>query len=71
MLRTWYRLATQGSLDAEWRANSYKDRCLDVHGAAHRVVRDTRLRDLVAPWIAEENGQNVTAGSTAAEKMIS
>ena len=43
--RAWYRLAKQGSLDAEWRANSYKNRCLDVHGAAHRVVRDTRLRD--------------------------
>ena len=69
--RAWYRMAMQGSLDAEWRANSYENECLDVHGVAHPVIRDTRLRDLVAPWIAERTPQNVTVIPTGAEKMIS
>ena len=69
--RAWYRLAMRGSLDAEWRANSYEDECLDVHGASHRLILDTRLRDLVAPWIGEEAGPSVTAMPSAAEKMIS
>ena len=69
--RAWYRLAKQGSLDAEWRANSYEDECLDVHGESHPLIRDTRLRDLVTRWITEEAAQNVTAMPSAAEKMIS
>ena len=69
--RAWYRLAMRGSLDAEWRANSYEDECLDVHGESHPLIRDTRLRDLVTPWITAEAAPNVTAMPSAAEKMIS
>ena len=69
--RAWYRLAMRGSLDAEWRANSYEDECLDVKGELHPLIRDTRLRDLVTPWIAQGSGPNVTAMPSAAEKMIS
>jgi hypothetical protein len=50
-LRRWRRLAAEGGLDAEWRANSYAEDCLDVYGERHPLVIDTTLRDLVAPWI--------------------
>jgi glycosyltransferase involved in cell wall biosynthesis len=50
-LRRWRRLAAQGRLDAEWRANSYAEDALDVHGRAQPLVRDFRLRDVVARWL--------------------
>ena len=50
-LRRWRRLAAEGTLEAEWRANSYLDDELDVYGSRHPLVIDTTLRDLVAPWI--------------------
>ena len=49
--RRWYELATLGELEPEWRANSYADDRLDVYGVSHEVVFDSRLRDLVKPWI--------------------
>jgi len=57
-LRRWRRLAAEGGLDAEWRANSYLADELDVHGVAHPLVIDMALHDLVRPWI--ENQQAVT-----------
>ncbi len=74
--RAWYRLALRGSLEAEWRANSYRNKCLDVHGDSHALIHDTRLRELVLPWIAENgiaekgNGK-VTAMPPKAERLIS
>jgi len=50
-VRRWRRLAELGTLDAEWRANSYAGEFLDVYGTPHPVVFDPRLRDAVAPWI--------------------
>lgn len=50
-VRRWTRLAEEGGLDDEWRANSYAGDCLDVYGAPHAVVYDPKLRDLVAGWI--------------------
>src|SRR5690242_13524701 len=45
-------MSAAGTLDDEWRANSYDDRGLDVDGESRRVSRDTRLRDAVSPWLA-------------------
>jgi predicted O-methyltransferase YrrM len=50
-VRRWRRLAERGTLEAEWRANSYAGEFLDVYGRPHPVVFDSRLRDVVAPWI--------------------
>ena len=49
-LRRWRRLVDEGGIDAEWAANSYREDCLDVHGARHWLVIDTTLRDVVSPW---------------------
>jgi hypothetical protein len=46
----WRRLAAEGALDEEWRANSYRDAALDVGDHRRPLVRDTRLADAVAPW---------------------
>jgi glycosyltransferase involved in cell wall biosynthesis len=53
-LRRWRRLAAEGQLDAEWRANSYAENCLDVQGLPHPLVRDDRLRDLVSRWLSAQ-----------------
>jgi hypothetical protein len=50
-LRRWRRLAAEGRLDAEWRANSYAGDALDLNGVARPLVTDFRLRDAVAPWL--------------------
>lgn len=50
-LKRWARLGAAGSLEAEWAANSYEGMALDVYGTARPVVEDTRLRDLVAPFV--------------------
>ena len=55
--RKWYELATQGPLEPEWRANSYKGNCLDVYGTPHPVIPDLRLRELVELWVQEETSQ--------------
>ena len=47
----WQRLATEGTLEAEWRANSHADGCLDVYGEKRPLVEDLRLRNAVAPWL--------------------
>lgn len=51
-IRRWRRIAQEGKLEDEWRANSYAGESLDVYGKAHPVVFDPRLRDVLAPWIA-------------------
>ena len=50
-VRRWRRMADEGSLDQEWRANSYEGDCLDVYGVHHNLVFDARLRDVVAAQI--------------------
>jgi glycosyl transferase family 2 len=45
------RLLEEGSIDAEWAANSYKDDALDVYGTQRPVVFDPTLRDAVAPFL--------------------
>ena len=47
----WQRLATEGTLEAEWKANSHADGCLDVYGGKRPLVQDLRLRNAVAPWL--------------------
>ena len=51
-LRRWHRLATEGKLEAEWRANSWEDDVLDVYGSPHPLVVDRLLADTLAPFIA-------------------
>jgi Predicted glycosyltransferases len=65
--RRWNRLANNGALETEWRANSYVDDHLDVSGRPHRLVFDPALRDLVLPWI-EETGPRRPAIVRASEK---
>jgi glycosyltransferase involved in cell wall biosynthesis len=50
-LRRWRRLAWEGRLEDEWRANSYLDDALDLYGRARPLVVDNRLHDLLRPWI--------------------
>ena len=45
------QLAKEGSIDAEWAANSYKNDALDVYGAQRPVILDPTLRDAVAPFL--------------------
>jgi predicted O-methyltransferase YrrM len=47
----WRRLAEADGLDSEWRANSYEENSLDVYGVERPLVTDSRLRDVVAPWL--------------------
>lgn len=49
--RRWARLDEAGELEREWDALSHRDGCLDVYGKRRRLVTDTRLRDVAAPWI--------------------
>jgi glycosyltransferase involved in cell wall biosynthesis len=44
-VRRWRRLAAEGRLDDEWRANSYEDGCLNLNGHQRPLVVDTRLRE--------------------------
>ena len=66
-VRRWRRLAGEGAMDAEWSANSYRDDCLDVYGARHRLTIDTTFRDLVAPWIDDTVGGRVESVSMRPE----
>jgi len=50
------RLLEEGSIDAEWAANSYKDDTLDVYGTRRPVVFDPTLRDAVAPFLVHAAG---------------
>jgi hypothetical protein len=50
-LRRWRRLAWEGRLEDEWRANSYLDDALDLYGRRRPVVVDSRLSDLLRPWL--------------------
>jgi Glycosyl transferase family 2 len=45
------QLVKEGSIDAEWAANSYKDDALDVYGVRRPVIFDPTLRDAVAPFL--------------------
>lgn len=47
-LRRWARLAAEGGLDAEWRANSHLDGELDLAGRPRPLLRDTTLSELAA-----------------------
>ena len=47
----WHELGEAGQLEKEWLANSYQNDSLDVYGVPHELVFDSRLRDLVAPWV--------------------
>jgi hypothetical protein len=59
-LRRWRRLAAEGQLDAEWAANSCFEGCLDVYGQRHPLTVDTRLHDVVAPWLDDAASPNPT-----------
>jgi GT2 family glycosyltransferase/glycosyltransferase involved in cell wall biosynthesis len=63
--RRWNRLANNGTLETEWRANSYVDDHLDVFGQPHGLVFDPALRDLVLPFIEETGPPRTGAVRTA------
>ena len=50
-VRRWRRLQEESGLDEEWAANSYVGDSIDVYGTQHRVIFDSMLRDVVAPWV--------------------
>lgn len=52
-VRRWQRLATEGRLEDEWRANSYEDGSLEVFGRRVALVPDDRLRDAVSRFIED------------------
>jgi GT2 family glycosyltransferase len=66
-VRRWKRLAGNGALGTEWRANSYEGDHLEVSGKPHYLVFDPALRDLVLPWI-EETGPRRPGIVRASEK---
>jgi glycosyltransferase involved in cell wall biosynthesis len=47
----WARMVEQGRMDQEWAANSYEGEYLNVYGDRYPVVFDSRLRNLVAPFL--------------------
>lgn len=49
-MRRLVRLASEGTLDAEWAANSQRFGRLNVDGDRRKLVRDLRLRNEVAPF---------------------
>lgn len=51
-LKRWARLRAEGELDLEWAANSYVGTSLDVFGNEHPLIEDLRLRNIVAPYLA-------------------
>jgi glycosyltransferase involved in cell wall biosynthesis len=51
-IRRWWRMSRNGTLDEDWPAHSYADRCLDVRGRRVELITDLRLRDTVAPLLA-------------------
>jgi hypothetical protein len=59
--RRWWRLARQDRMDAEWAANSYEDRALDVGGRRRELLEDTRLRDAVLPFVTRADSQHPSA----------
>jgi len=63
-VRRWLRVAEGEGLEREWRANSYKNDCLDVYGVQHPVSYDPRLRDLLAPYIGRGE-----AGSAESDRV--
>ena len=50
-MRRLLRLASEGSLDADWRANSQRFGRLNVNGDRRKLVRDLRLRNAIAPFV--------------------
>ena len=46
-------LQGESAIEQEWAANSYQDDHLDVYGQHHPVVFDSRLRDVVAPFVPQ------------------
>ena len=64
-VRRWKRVDAMGQLDAEWKANSYDgDGRLDVYGNRRSLVIDSRLTDLVAPWVGPASPEEATATVT-------
>jgi glycosyltransferase involved in cell wall biosynthesis len=52
-MRRWAKLKDDSAIELEWAANSYEDDSLDVYGKQHPVTFDPRLRDAVAPFVAQ------------------
>jgi methyltransferase family protein/glycosyl transferase family 2 len=69
-VRRWQDLAEAGLLDEEWAANSYVGDALDVYGAHHPLVRDSRLVDLAAPWLEASAGLATQAFAKAARAVV-
>jgi glycosyltransferase involved in cell wall biosynthesis len=67
--RRWGRLWHERRMDDEWRANSYEDNHLDVHGVLHPLVFDPRLRNLVAPWVEPARENKSDANTTYSVTM--
>lgn len=67
-VRRLQRLEQHGSLEAEWAANSYADDTLDLYGTERPVIIDTKLRDVVAPFLKSDRspGKMPARSKTAA-----
>ncbi len=52
-LRRWARLADEGTIYDDWRANSQKFGRLQVGGGRRKLVRDLRLKSAVAPFVKQ------------------
>lgn len=50
-LKRWARLATEDSLEEDWKANSQRFGRLRVGGSFHQLRRDLRLRNAVVPFL--------------------
>jgi glycosyltransferase involved in cell wall biosynthesis len=69
-LRRWRRVAAEGRLDAEWRANSYDEVGLDVFGRLQPLVVDERLRDLVSPYLASRANEAPPSAEPSATVVV-
>jgi Methyltransferase domain/Glycosyl transferase family 2 len=66
----WRGLAEAGLLDEEWAANSYVGDSLQVYGAHHPLVRDSRLVDLAAPWLDASAALVTEASARAGSRAV-
>ncbi len=51
-VRRWWRLCREGTIEAEWAANSFENGSITVGGRERRLIEDDRLRHAVSPHVS-------------------
>ena len=51
-VRRWWRLCREGTIEAEWAANSFENGSITVGARERRLIEDDRLRHAVSPHVS-------------------